>query len=124
MPYTNVLKRYFDFEGRTGRREFWLFHLTHIIVFAVLRVIDVAIFSDFDFATVGDGTAFAPISGIYGLAVLLPVLGLGARRLHDIGRSGWWQLLILLPIIGIIVLIVWAVMPSDPQENSHGAPPM
>ena len=124
MLYINVLKRYFGFEGRTGRREFWLFQLIHLIVVAVLLVVDFGVFFGFDFATVTDETVpLFPIANIYSLAVLLPMLGLGARRLHDIGRSGWWQLLIP-TLIGIIVLVIWAIMPSDPQENSHGAPPM
>ena len=125
MLYINVLKRYFDFVGRTGRREFWLFQLIHFIVVLALSVVDFGVFYGFDFEAVTDETfALYPIATIYGLAVALPMLGLGARRLHDIGRSGWWQFLHLIPLIGTIVLIIWAIMPSDPQENSHGALPM
>jgi len=55
--------------------------------------------------------------------VLLPSLAVGARRLHDIGRSGWWQLLSLIPVIGVLVLIYWYIQPGDPEANEYGPPP-
>jgi uncharacterized membrane protein YhaH (DUF805 family) len=60
---------------------------------------------------------------IYSFAVLLPSLAVGARRLHDIGRSGWWQLLALIPVLGIIVLIFFWVQDSQAGDNEYGSNP-
>ena len=125
MPYIDALKRYFDFQGRANRSQYWLFALVHVIVIAVLWLIDFFVFFGGDFDRIADETfALYPIATIYQLAVLFPVLGVTARRLHDTGRSGWWQLLPLIPLIGAIVLIIFLILPGDPEENSHGAPSM
>ena len=125
MPYIDAIKRYFDFQGRANRSQFWLFMLVHLILIAVLWFVDFFAFYGGDFDRIADGTlAFMPLTSIYQLAVLFPYLGLAARRLHDTGRSGWWQLIGLIPLIGAIVLIIFFILPGDPEENSHGTPPM
>lgn len=118
QPYLNAIQRYFDFVGRTGRREFWTAYIPHLILgWVIFQVLDQLIF--------GAGTGeFQPLTTIYGLGTLLPFLGLGARRLHDTGRSGWWQLLIIAVVIGWIVLVIFWIAPGDPDENAHGMPPM
>jgi uncharacterized membrane protein YhaH (DUF805 family) len=88
------LTKYVDFNGVASRSEFWWFILFVFIVSIVLNWISPL------------------IGGLFGLAMLLPELAAGARRLHDTGKSGWLQLLLLIPIIGIIVLIVFWVQPS------------
>ena len=103
--YVEVLKKYAVFEGRARRAEFWTFALVNLIVTIVLNLIS------------------GIVGGIYGLAVLVPSLAVGARRLHDTGRSGWWQLIGLVPLIGIIVLIVFFVQDSQPGSNEHGPNP-
>ena len=103
--YVEVLKKYAVFDGRAGREEFWMFTLVNFIISLVLHLI-----SGF-------------LGGIYNLAVLLPSLGVGARRLHDTGRSGWWLLVGLIPIIGLIVLIVFFVQDSQAGSNEHGPNP-
>lgn len=118
QPYLNTIQRYFDFEGRTGRQEFWTAYIPHLIIgWIILAILDQLIFD----AAPGD---FQPLATIYGLGTLLPFLGLGARRLHDTGRSGWWQLLIIPVFIGWIVLVIFWITPSDPEENTYGPPPM
>ncbi len=92
--YVSVLKRYSVFEGRAGRREFWMYVLVNIIIGAVLGYIS------------------QTLASLYSLLVLIPSLAVGARRLHDTGRSGWWQLIGLIPVIGLIVLIVFFAQPS------------
>jgi uncharacterized membrane protein YhaH (DUF805 family) len=87
--------KYVDFNGVASRSEFWWFMLFALIVGVVLGAVNVT------------------VANLAALAMLLPQLAVGARRLHDTGRSGWWQLLVLIPIIGIIVLIVFWVQPSN-----------
>jgi uncharacterized membrane protein YhaH (DUF805 family) len=103
--YIEVLKKYAVFEGRARREEFWMFTLVNFIVSLVLHLIS------------------GVLGGIYALAVLLPSIGVGVRRLHDIGRSGWWLLISLIPLVGIIVLIYFFVQDSQPGTNEHGPSP-
>jgi uncharacterized membrane protein YhaH (DUF805 family) len=85
--------KYVDFNGVASRPEFWWFCLFGFVVSLVL------------------GFFSATLQSIFGLLILLPQLAVGARRLHDTGRSGWWQLLLLIPLLGLIVLIVFWVQP-------------
>ena len=112
--WTVLATRYADFTGRTGRKEFWLFWLVNFVFLGVASSLDDWLFADL---------AFDPIRLIYALVTVVPVLALGSRRLRDIGRSGKWMLLLLLPIIGWIILLVWAIMPGQDGENSHGLLP-
>ena len=108
--YLGVLKKYAVFSGRARRREFWMFVLINFIVAVGLSVVDMML-----------GTIV--LGAIYTLAVLIPSLAVGARRLHDIGKTGWWQLIGLIPFIGIIVLIIFYVMDSNPGDNQYGPNP-
>ena len=91
--------KYATFSGRASRPEFWWFFLFQILVSMAASML-------------GD-----VVAGLVSLAVLLPALAVGARRLHDIGRSGWWQL-IMLTVIGLLLLIYWWVQPAsgDPSD--------
>jgi uncharacterized membrane protein YhaH (DUF805 family) len=104
-------KNYTNFSGRAVRSEFWYWILFCFIVGIVTAILDGAIFPDSD---------ISPLNTIFSLGVLIPNLAIGARRLHDIDRTGWWQL-IGFTIIGIIVLIYWWVQPSQPGPNRFGA---
>ncbi|QLB21252.1 hypothetical protein A6B43_06835 [Vespertiliibacter pulmonis] len=98
--YLEVLKKYAVFSGRARRREYWMFILlSNIISLGLLYV-------DYQSGSLGRGLV---ISNIYSLAVLLPALAVGVRRLHDTGRSGWWVLLILFPLIMIYLSIYLAI---------------
>ncbi len=101
-------KKYASFEGRSSRSEFWW------PAFAVW-VINLAI----SLILGNDSTAGAVLSGIIGLAVLVPYLAVGARRLHDTGRSGWWWLIALVPCIGAIVLIVFWALPENAEGDKY-----
>ena len=103
-----VVKNYVNFEGRASRPEFWWFTLAYSIVNVILSIIPKV------------GTV---LSGILALALLIPSIGVAVRRLHDINKSGWWYLLILVPIVGAIILILWFVKPSDNGENQYGERP-
>ncbi|MBI2770258.1 MAG: DUF805 domain-containing protein [Burkholderiales bacterium] len=97
--------KYADFNGRAARPEFWWFVLFQFVVVTVLGFV-----SDM-------------LSGVASLGMLLPGLAVGARRLHDMGKSGWLLLLWLIPIIGWGLLIYWSAQPGDPAANAYGAPP-
>lgn len=115
--YVEVLKKYAVFSGRARRSEYWYFALFNLIASVVLSIAD-GIVGTYD-VTTGIGL----LSGLYGLAVILPGVGVSIRRLHDIGKSGWWLLIILIPLIGIIVLLYFAVKDSQPETNEYGPNP-
>jgi len=98
--YINAFKNYANFKGRATRSAFWYFQLVSFIVSVILTIISAGI-----------------LSLIYSLAVFIPALALGARRLHDTNRSGWWQLIAIIPLIGIIVLIVFWASKTKPEQN-------
>lgn len=109
--YLEVLKKYAVFDGRARRKEYWMFFLVNFIVAFLIGFVEGLLGSP------------AVIGTFYTLAVLIPSLAVGARRLHDTDRSGWWLLIGLLPIIGIVVLIVFFVLDSTPGDNQYGANP-
>lgn len=107
--YVDVLKKYTVFTGRADRSEYWMFVLVNFIIMFVLNI--------------PDSIIFGVIALLYSLGVLLPSIGVGIRRLHDTGRSGWWLLISLIPIIGAIVLIIFLVQDSEAGTNKYGANP-
>jgi uncharacterized membrane protein YhaH (DUF805 family) len=115
---TCLQQKYVDFSGRARRSEFWYFVLFYVIVGFVAGIID-SILGTRGSATMG-GTGL--VGGIVSLALLLPGLGVGVRRLHDTGRSGWWILLGLIPLVGAIILIVFYAQDSQP-DNQYGPNP-
>ena len=112
-----LTKKYACFSGRARRQEYWLFFLFNIIAAIIVGVISSVLVS------VTNVTAFAYLGTIYDLAVLIPGLAVLFRRLHDTGRSGWWWLIGFIPLIGIIVLIVFCCLDSQPGENKYGPNP-
>jgi uncharacterized membrane protein YhaH (DUF805 family) len=104
------LTKYVVSAGRAGRAEFWYFFLFNVIVSVVMGIIDAII-----------GTQI--LGGLVSLALLLPNIMVGIRRLHDTNRSGWWMLIGLIPVVGWIILIVFFVQPGDSGPNQHGPAP-
>ena len=115
--YLEVLKKYAVFSGRARRKEYWYFFLFSLIISIVLAVVD-GMTGSFS-AEAGVGL----LGGIYALAVLIPGLAVSVRRLHDTGRSGWWLLIALIPVIGAIVLLVFMVLEGKPGTNQYGSNP-
>jgi len=115
--YFQVLKKYAVFKGRARRKEYWYFALFNIIVSLVLGVVDVLTGS---FSS-EDGMGL--LGAIYSLAILIPAIAVSVRRLHDTGRSGWWLLIILIPLVGAIILLFFTVQDSKPEENKYGPSP-
>ena len=108
--YLAVIKNYVGFSGRARRTEYWMFFLFNLIIGIVLEIIGLALKTQI-------------LYYIYGLAVLLPNLAVGVRRLHDTGKTGWWLLIGLIPIIGWIVLLVFFATPGQPGNNQYGPDP-
>ena len=115
--YLQALKKYADFSGRARRREYWFFVLFNIIISVVLSVCDVVL------GTYSAAASVGILSGIYTLAVLIPGIAVTVRRLHDTGRSGWWLLIALVPIVGWIVLLIFMLIDSQPAPNAYGPSP-
>ena len=108
------LNKYVDFSGRARRSEYWWFFLFNVLVSIVASIID---------AIIGTRSGnFGLVEAIASLALLLPGLAVGARRLHDTTKSGWWLLIGLIPCVGFIVLIIFFVQDSHP-DNQYGPSP-
>jgi uncharacterized membrane protein YhaH (DUF805 family) len=114
--YTDVIKKYVEFSGRARRKEYWMFALFNVIISIIISIIDNVIGT-----TYGSGTGV--LGTIYSLAVLLPSLAVGVRRLHDTGRSGWWLLINLIPCVGWIVFLVFAIQEGNAGDNAYGPDP-
>jgi uncharacterized membrane protein YhaH (DUF805 family) len=109
-----ALKKYAVFSGRARRSEYWYFALFYLLIYIALAVAD---------NVMNAGASFGLLSGIFSLAMLIPSLSVGVRRLHDTDRSGWWLLIALVPVLGAIALIAFAVQDSQPGENRFGLSP-
>ncbi len=114
---TVLRDKYVEFNGRARRAEFWWFILFVFVVSTILSLIDMALFE-------GVLQDIGPLSAIFTLITLIPAIAVTARRLHDVGRSGWWQLLFLLPVIGFLVILFWAVQKGTDGPNDYGRDPL
>src|SRR3954462_4757789 len=115
--YLEALKKYAVFSGRARRTEYWMFILFNIIITVVLALIDILT------GTFSPQAGVGLLGGLYALAVLIPSIAVTVRRLHDTGRSGWWILIGLVPVIGTIVLLIFMVQDSEPGTNQYGPNP-
>ena len=110
--YWQAWRQYAEFHGRTSRQGFWMFFLIHvgISIFIITVEIGLGLFSAIDIS--------------YSVLTLLPQLSITVRRLHDTGRSGYWALLIMMPLIGFIVLIIMLCEKGDSDDNTFGFSPL
>jgi uncharacterized membrane protein YhaH (DUF805 family) len=115
--YIEAFRRFADFNGRSRRAAYWYFVLFNIVVGIAISVPETLL------GLANPETGYGPFSGLYSLVVFLPSLAVLARRLHDIGRSGWWILIIFLPIVGFFVLLYWTVKDSEAGANAYGPNP-
>lgn len=112
-----VLSKYVTFTGRARRSEYWWFVLFQIVATTVAMILD---------GVLGITFGVLPYGVLYCLVVLglfLPALAVTVRRLHDINKSGWNYLWILIPLIGAILLLVWTCFDSEPETNKYGDSP-
>ena len=107
--YVDVLTKYATFQGRARRKEYWYFLLFSFIINVGLIMIDSAL------GLFNDETSVGLFSGIYSIAILVPTISVGVRRLHDTNHSGWWLLVPIIPFI-------FTLLDTNPQHNQYGAP--
>ncbi|WP_221795184.1 DUF805 domain-containing protein [Oceanobacter mangrovi] len=109
--YLGVLKKYVEFSGRARRKEYWMFFLFNFIISAVLGFVE-GLFG---------GPGFIGI--LYSLVIFLPSLAVTVRRMHDIGRSGWWILILFVPLIGLLVFLYFMIQEGKDDTNAFGDSP-
>ena len=118
-----IKNRYAKFDGRATRSEYWYFILFYFIISFVAVLLDTVVINPMLGATPEQAQKGGFLQIILALALLIPSIALGVRRLHDIGKSGWWILVGLIPIIGFIVLIYFYVQDSQAGSNIYGSNP-
>lgn len=117
--YLSVLTKYAVFEGRARRKEYWMFCLVSTIIGFALSFA-----AGFVGGAMGlSQTVITLLALVYSFAVLIPSIAVTVRRLHDTGRSGWWMLIVIIPIVGVIMMLVFAVQDSEPGTNAYGQNP-
>ena len=113
-----VMKKFATFSGRASRPEFWYFWLTCFLVNFIFNVI---------VQLVGPESAarniVAIVQGLFGLAIIIPHIAVVVRRLHDTNRTGWWFLIVFIPLIGAIILLLWLASAPTPGTNMYGPQP-
>ena len=107
----SVFSQYANFSGRARRSEYWYYVLCYAIISIVINLLSQA------------SSVFAIIGTVVGLALICPTVAVEIRRLHDIGKSGWYLLFNLIPLVGAIILIVWFCKDSEPGDNMYGPNP-
>src|SRR5262245_2529150 len=113
--YVQALKKYAVFSGRARRKGYWFFILWYLIISIGLPILDGMLGLRIGQAGV--------LQTLYALAILVPSLAVTVRRLHDTGRTGWWLLIVLIPLIGFIVLLVFMCLEGESGENKYGPSP-
>ena len=115
MGFTEAVQtcfsKYATFSGRARRSEYWYFFLCYTILTGILSFL------------ARNSTVLGYVSGVIEIALFIPMLAVSVRRLHDIGKSGWFYLIGLIPLVGLIIMIVWYVRDSDPGQNMYGPNP-
>ena len=116
--YLGALKKYATFRGRARRKEYWTFVLVTFIFTIMAVYIDGLLFG-----TTSQDSGYGIVYGLFSLIMLLPGLAVLVRRLHDVGKSGWWIFISLIPVIGSIWLLLLLLTDSQPTENQYGLSP-
>jgi len=107
-----IKQRYADFEGKATRSEYWYFLLFYLVISFILAIIDVYIINAMLGMTLEESSKSRLLQFLFALAMIVPFLALGVRRLHDIGKSGWWMFIGLIPVFGTLVLLYFFVHKS------------
>ena len=117
--YLKCLKHYADFHGRARRSEYWYFALFNVLISIIITVVLTWI----EVLAGGSGLIALGVSYAYNLAVAIPTLAVSVRRLHDVGKSGWFYLIYFIPIVGVIWLFVLFCTEGQKETNQWGDNP-
>lgn len=114
--YMAVLKKYAEFNGRARRKEYWMFALMNFLITILIGIVG---------ALLGKtgGLISVSLTSLYSLFIFIPSIAVTVRRLHDTNKSGWWILISFVPFIGALVLLIFMIIDSDPNENAYGPNP-
>ena len=123
--YLHVLQNFNNFSGRARRKEYWMYTLIYMPILFLAMFADNALGTTFQMDVMGQSVdiGYGWIYVIVALLHFLPSLSVVVRRLHDVGKSGWFYLIILIPLIGIIWMLVLLVSNGNVGENKYGADP-
>lgn len=116
--YLKGLKQYADFSGRASREEYWMYMLFAMIFAIVAMALD----NMLGLASANTGY-YGPIYGLFALATIIPGWAISIRRLHDVGKSGWMWLIVLIPLAGGIWLLILMIRPGEDGNNAYGPSP-
>ena len=114
-----VFENFANFSGRARRSEFWYFVLVNCIISTVFTISSLSIFD----TNASLASMISLISGLYSLAIFIPNLAVTVRRLHDVGKSGWYYFIVLIPLLGVILLLYWFCQEGELNENKWGHNP-
>lgn len=112
--YTDALKKYAVFSGRASRKEYWMFFLINVVIGIVLNILISVTKSS------GVSFIFSAIYLLYVLALIIPSIAIGVRRLHDSDHSGWWLLIGLIPFLGALVVLYFLIIDGTHGSNRYG----
>lgn len=124
-----AFQRYFDFNQRAGRAEFWYFVAFMLIAGSIISIIEGQLFPQSEAPaaglsmSVGFDSSNGPVSAIFSILVLIPWLSVTVRRLHDTSKTGWWVLFGFVPLIGWITMLVFLIKEGDNGDNKYGPSP-
>ena len=120
--YLDILtNKYADFKGRARRKEYWMWTLYYTLILLFAMVLDNVL--GLNFELLGQDLGYGWLYVIIGITHLIPGLGIVVRRLHDVGKSGWFYLIILIPLIGFIWILVLFCTDGVKEDNKWGSNP-
>ncbi|MBN8202994.1 MULTISPECIES: DUF805 domain-containing protein [Bacillaceae] len=114
--FIKVLKESFNFSGRSRRKDYWMFILFTFVISIILTVIEMALGLEIT-------EDIGILTTLFSVIMIIPSLSVTVRRLHDTGKSGWWILISLIPLIGGIIILIFTLMDSEPGSNKYGPNP-
>lgn len=115
--FIEVLKKPLEFRGRARRKEYWYFFAVSVVITLVLTLIDQGL------GWYNSNSAIGILSGVFSLFIILPSLSVTVRRLHDMGRTGWWVLLFFVPVAGFFIILCFLAFNGTAGANKYGDNP-
>jgi len=113
------LKNYAKFDGRAGRSEYWFYALFSTFIFFILQFLSSMLGLQY---AMNELITVYPLASIWQVVTFVPSLAVGVRRMHDINRSGFWLLFLLLPLIGWLLIMIFALIKGNDDDNDYGSP--